>query len=119
MATEEEQFEADVLRVARALFGSTAQFQGAHNLNGRERDGLFVSADAVVVIECTISRRKEKAASDGAKLQSACFELANRHPMKLIKGYFVTRDEPTAMQRQVISRLRAPVVACSLQQFRA
>ncbi|WP_433347798.1 NACHT domain-containing protein [Micromonospora sp. CA-111912] len=38
--------------------------------------------------------------------------------MRLIKGYFVTRDEPQPEQRAAIARLGAPVVACSMAQLR-
>lgn len=118
MPNEEQIFEAEVLRVARALFGKSNPFQGAQNVQGRERDGIFESPDAVVLIECTVSKKKDKAASDGAKLAGLCEQYGRTHPMKLIKGYFVTREEPTADQRQAIQKLRAPVTPCSLSQLR-
>ncbi|MEV4387227.1 NACHT domain-containing protein [Micromonospora sp. NPDC049580] len=119
MPSEEQVFEAEVLRVARALFGKSNPFQGSQNVHGRERDGIFESPDAVVLIECTVSGRKDKAVSDGLKLAKLCEQYGRTHPLKLIKGYFVTKDEPSSEQRGAIQRLKAPVVACSLKQLRA
>lgn len=119
MPSEEQIFETEVLRVARALFGKSNPFQGSQNVHGKERDGIFEGPDSVVLVECTVSKRKDKAATDGAKLASLCTQYGKTHPMKLIKGYFVTREEPTADQRQTIERLKAPVIACSLKQLRA
>jgi len=116
---EEILFEAEVLRVARALWVADRPFQGSSMLEGAERDGIFVGTDVVTVVEATVSRRLDKAQKDGDKLKQACERLAKQHPMKPVKGYFVTRDEPTAEQRQYIDRLKASLVACSFAQLRA
>jgi hypothetical protein len=112
-------FEAEVLRVARALWVSDKPFQGSSMLEGAERDGIFVGTDVVAVVEATVSRRVDKAEKDGDKLKRACERLAKEHPMKAVKGYFVTREEPTAEQRQYIDRLRSGLVACSFAQLRS
>jgi NACHT domain len=116
---EERAFEAEVLNLARALFAPEESFQGAAYLDGAERDGIFITSESVVIVECTVSRRKDKAEKDGKKLRQACDRSVRSNPYKSIKGYFVTRDEPTADQRSVISRLGAPIVACSIDQLRA
>lgn len=97
-----------------------ARFQGASLLEQRERDGIFVTADAVNVIEVTASRDKAKAKKDGEKLRTATQALSRKYPYRSIKGWFITLHEPTADQRDVIRRLGTPaVVALSFSQFRS
>jgi len=118
--TDDDIFEAEVLRTARALFSENPLREGSTFLNGTERDGIFITADAVTVIEATTSRRLDKAEKDGKKLKEACATLSRQHPFKSVKGYFVTQSEPTADQRKFIRSLKAPeVVACSHAQLRA
>ena len=117
--TDEEEFEAEVLRVARALFAKDRPFQGSQMLDGAERDGVFLSDEAVTIVEATVSRRVDKAQKDGAKLKSACDVNASKYRYKAIKGYFVTQDEPTAEQRAVIQKLGPPLSAVSLAQLRS
>ncbi|MCI0156807.1 NACHT domain-containing protein [Leifsonia shinshuensis] len=116
---EEQLFEEEVLRVSRALFAKDRPYQGATYLDASERDGIFIGDDVVVVVEATVSRRLEKAQKDGDKLKQACERLAKEHRFKGVKGYFVTRDEPTADQRRYIEQIDANVVACSLTQLRS
>ncbi|TCL79658.1 MULTISPECIES: NACHT domain-containing protein [unclassified Curtobacterium] len=116
---DEQLFEAEVLRVARALWVPNRPFQGSVILDGAERDGIFVGDDIVAVVEATVSKRLDKAKKDGDKLKQASERLSKSHPLKAIKGYFVTRDEPTAEQRQYINSLRSGVVACSFAQLRS
>jgi hypothetical protein len=116
---DEVHFEAEVLRVARALWAKDKPFQGSMMLQGAERDGVFVGDDLIAVVEATVSRRVDKAQKDGDKLKQACERLAKQNPLKAVKGYFVTREEPTAEQRQYIDRLKAGVVACSFAQLRS
>ncbi len=59
-------FEDDVRRVARLLW-SESVFAGAGMLEGRERDGIFETRDALNIIECTISRSRDKAIEDAKK----------------------------------------------------
>ncbi|MFF1572464.1 NACHT domain-containing protein [Leifsonia sp. NPDC058292] len=116
---DERLFEEEVLRVARALFAKDRPYQGSGYLDATERDGIFIGDDLIVVVEATVSRRLDKAHKDGDKLKQACDRLAKEHRFKGVKGYFVTRDEPTADQRQYIDRLDAPIIACSLTQLRS
>ncbi len=120
MDNDDDIFEAEVLRTARALFSENPLREGATYLNGTERDGIFITADAVTIIEATVSRRLDKAEKDGKKLKEACAGLSREHPFKRVKGYFVTRSEPTADQRKAIKALKtSDVVACSHAQLRA
>lgn len=119
MMTADEAFEAEVLRVARALFAKDRPFQGSAMLDGAERDGVFVSDEAVTVVEATTSRREDKARKDGTKLDEACETYAAKYPYKAIKGFFVTQDEPTAQQRAIIQKFRSPLSAVSLAQLRS
>lgn len=73
----------------------------------------------VVAIEATTSRFVEKAQKDGPKLKQLCDQLATAHRFKAIKGFFITRDEPTAQQRDAIRAAGGPITACSLAQFRS
>ncbi|MGW4037122.1 NACHT domain-containing protein [Streptomyces sp. NPDC004778] len=115
---EESEFEAEVLRISRALFAPENEFQGSTYIGSAERDGVFIGPDSVTIVECTVSRRKDKAEKDGKKLHEACLAMARQYPFKSIKGFFVTNDEPTADQRTVIKGFGPPLVACSFAQLR-
>ena len=54
-----------------------------------ERDGIFVTEDLVNIVECTVSRRKDKAVDDRRKLVDAARELRKKYPDKLMKGWFI------------------------------
>jgi hypothetical protein len=116
---EQDQFEEDVLQIARALFAKERPFQGSGYLDSKERDGIFESSEAVVLVEATISGKADKARHDGSKLAQACIAYAKTHKYKLIKGYFVTKDEPSADQRKAIDSLGTHVVAIGFAQFRS
>ncbi|MFI5532540.1 NACHT domain-containing protein [Kitasatospora sp. NPDC051853] len=116
---EESEFEAEVLRVSRALFAPENEFQGSTYIGTAERDGVFIGPDSVTIVECTVSRRKDKAEKDGRKLSEACLVKARQYPFKSVKGFFVTRDEPTADQRSAIKSLGPPLIACSFSQLRS
>lgn len=116
---DEERFEQQVLSVARTLWHGD-RYSGSIYLSGKERDGVFITDDKVNIIECTTSRKKDKAKQDGKKLEEATRKYASQYPTKAVKGWFITRDEPTADQRHEIRALRtAAVVAVSFEQFRA
>ncbi|MEV7783388.1 NACHT domain-containing protein [Kitasatospora sp. NPDC088351] len=116
---EQSEFEAEVLRISRALFAPENEFQGSTYIGTAERDGVFVGPDSVTIVECTVSRRKDKAEKDGRKLHEACLVKARQHPFKSVKGFFVTREEPTADQRMVIKGFGPPLIACSFAQLRS
>jgi hypothetical protein len=118
MFSTDAEFEDEVRRIARLLWPA-AEFGGAQMVEGRERDGIFESDDFVHCIECTVSRQKDKASDDGAKLEKLIKKLAARYPTKFIKGWFITLDEPTADQRSVLTKYQSRIVPCSYDQFRA
>jgi hypothetical protein len=119
MAQDDERlFENEVRRVARQLWPED-QFSGARMLGGRERDGIFVTEDLVNIIESTVSRRKDKAEDERKKLVDAARELQKKYPEKLMKGWFITRDEPTVDQRAEIESARGlKITICSFETFR-
>lgn len=125
MFTTDTEFEDEVRRIARLLW-PTAQYDGAAMEDGRERDGLFETSDFVHVIECTVSRAKQKASDDAAKIARLIRRLTVKHPTKFVKGWFVTLEEPTADQRATVKETSAreklagaQIVAVSFDQFRA
>jgi hypothetical protein len=118
MFTDDHDFENEVRRIARLLWPS-AQFGGAVIENGRERDGVFESDEFVHLIECTVSRSKQKAAEDLEKIEKLSKKYQARFPQKFVKGWFVTLNEPTAEQRSVFQKVRGRIVILSFDHFRS
>jgi AraC-like DNA-binding protein len=112
------EFEDEVRRISRLLW-PVAEYGGAAMEDGRERDGVFISDEYVYLIECTVSRSKQKATEDGNKLAKLCRKMQARYPDKFVKGWFVTLHEPTAEQRTAIQKHREKIVAVSFDQFRS
>ncbi len=75
-------------------------------VDGRETDGVFQTEDRIHIVEATISRRKSKAQDDIEKLTKSMNKARSRSDVKAIRGWFVTRDEPTAEQREVADKVR-------------
>lgn len=118
MALSNESFENSVRETARHLWPQAA-FSGSTKHDGRERDGVFVTEEMVHLIESTTSRRKDKAEQDTKKLASLSKTMQAEYPMKGVKGYFITRDEPTAEQREAVRRFgKGLVVSLAYAQFR-
>lgn len=115
---ENAQFENEVRRIARALWPS-AEFDGATIMEGQERDGVFVTEDCVHVVETTTSRSKEKARHDLTKIEKLSKKIQNRSGNRAVRGWFVTRNEPTADQRDVAKKYRSNVNTLSFSQFQA
>ena len=118
MFASDREFEDEVRRIARLLWPA-AQYDGAAMREGRERDGLFESDEWVHIVECTVSRSKQKAVDDFAKLQGLIRRTEAKYPQKFVKGWFVTLHEPTADQRAVFAKSRNRVVPLSFDQFRS
>ena len=118
MIQSSEIFENEVRGTARHLWPQAA-FSGSTKDGGRERDGVFVTDEMVHLIEITTSRRKDKAEQDTKKLASLAKSMQSEYPMKGVKGYFITRDEPTADQREAVRRFGGGfVVSLAYAQFR-
>lgn len=115
---ENAQFENEVRRIARALWPS-AEFDGATVMEGQERDGVFVTEDCVHVVETTTSRSKEKAKQDLAKIEKLSKKIQNKSGNRAVRGWFVTRDEPTADQHDVAKKYRSSINTLSFSQFQA
>lgn len=115
---EDKIFEEEVLRIARQLWPQ-AEYGGAEIVQGKERDGIFVGEDIVNLVECTTSRKKEKAEKDIGKLEELFDVQRKKYVQKAVKGWFITREEPTADQRAVAQGSHGKVVALSFEQFRS
>jgi len=113
-----EYFEDEVRRIARELWPS-AEFSASTIVDGQERDGVFETEDCIHVVEATTSRRKEKAKEDIAKLTSLLGKLKRRSGTRAVKGWWITRDEPTADQRKISDKHRDSVNTLSFSQFQA
>jgi len=110
-------FENEVRRIARARWPQ-AQFDGAAIRNGKERDGIFETDDVVHYVEATTSRRADKAKDDTKKIFSAMAEHQRSGSMKGAIGWFVTREEPTADQREQVKIYgKQQIKAVSFSQF--
>lgn len=118
MFSTDREFEDEVRRIARLLWPS-GEYGGAAMEDGRERDGIFETDEFIYCVECTVSRRLEKAVEDGLKLEKLIKKLSTRHPHKFIKAWFISLHEPTADQRNELGKYHGRVVACSYDQFRA
>ena len=115
---ENQQFENEVRRIARALWPS-AEFSGAAIMEGREIDGIFETEDVIHIVEATTSRRKEKAQQDITKLNKMISENRKKSGTRAVRGWFITRDEPTAEQRKFTEKYRANINTLSFSQFQA
>lgn len=112
---DDEIFEREVCRVARDLYGNTAD--GGTIEDGREYDGTFFTETLIVCIEATTSRSEKKALSDGNKLKTRVDRLMARYPDRGVRGYFITQEEPQPAQRQVIRNLSSSLIAMSFAEF--
>lgn len=110
-------FEQEVSRVAGLLYPDT--YGGPAIVDNRERDGVFVTEDTVVLIEATMARDKAKAQKDGRKLKALADTFARRYPFHAIKAFFITSSEPTVDQAEAIRKIGQPVVAISYAKFRS
>ncbi|MDD4157033.1 MAG: NACHT domain-containing protein [Candidatus Cloacimonetes bacterium] len=114
---DDSNFELEVINVARNLWPSD-ESGGSQIIDDRERDGIFITEDAVHLIECTVSRTKEKAIKDTGKLSSLLIKMRKRYQDKAIKAWFITRDEPTADQRSVALK-HDGIAIMSYEKFRS
>lgn len=97
-------FESEVLRIARAKWPMSAM-SGSTKLDGRERDGVFESDETMHFIEATTSRQAEKARHDAKKMHASIVDSIQKNPIRGARGWFVTAEEPTADQRDMVKKL--------------
>ncbi len=118
MQDEDRDFEDEARRIARALWPE-ARYSGAVMLDGRERDGIFETEECIHLLEATTSRKLEKAKNDIGKLVSLAGKLTRDSRHKAVRAWFVTRDEPTADQRQPAAKHKSFLTVLSFSQFQA
>lgn len=111
-----ESFEAEVKRIATLIWPLASG--GPELIDGSEIDGIYETEEAIHVIEATVSRKKEKAQSDSKKIAKIISQKRRECPTKAIKGYFITKDEPTADQLTQVKGVKADIAALSFDQFR-
>ena len=99
-------FESEVQRIARALWPS-AEFDGASKVDGREIDGIFTTEENIHVIEATVSTKVYKAENDVDKLCKTIAKIKKSNPTRAVVGWFVTKNEPTADQREASRKILA------------
>lgn len=115
---QNERFENDVRHIARALWPS-AEFSGATILEGQERDGVFETEDCIHIVEATTSRRAQKAQQDTTRIEKLLNKFQSRNGIQAFRGWLVTRDEPTAEQREATKKYRNKINIFSFAQFQA
>ncbi len=92
-------FEDEVRRVARELW-SYAYYSGASIIDDKERDGIFETEECFHCLEASTSRAKVNAQKNGEKLYGLISKFDGSD--KMVQGWYITRDEPTADQRDAI-----------------
>ncbi|MFD6567981.1 NACHT domain-containing protein [Micromonospora profundi] len=99
------EFEIRALNVARAIHDPLF-LQGSVMVDGVEHDGIFSSDDSINCYEFTTLRTKAKAEHDSEKLRKIIQRLSRvpANSFKSIVGWFVTREEPTADQREAVRK---------------
>ena len=93
--TDDDIFEAEVRHVAGLLYPST---EGSRLVEGIEHDGIFITEDLIVIVEATTSTTKQKAHDDVRDIDKSAQKLLLRYSDKVVKGFVVTRQDPTAHQ---------------------
>src|SRR5216684_2973480 len=115
-------FEDDVRRLARELWPGSGG-EAAAMLQGRERDGVFITSDTIHLLEATTDLRKAKAIKDIEKSIELKKVLSrdSKYESHNFKIWFVTRGDPSADQVEVANNLRkkarCPVVAIGSRTF--
>ena len=115
---EQQKFEDDVRAVARLLWPSD-QYAGARLIDGKEHDGLFETEECIHLIESTVSRKRDKAETDCNKLRAVSTKLKKHRQEKAIQSWFVTKNEPTADQRETAFKISPDINCLSFSQFQA
>ena len=103
---QQSQFEEDVRRIARALYPKAAG-GNAELYEGRERDGVFLTDQFVVVMEATVSRKKDKISVDARKTAELIRSLRKEYPDHVVMGTLVTLHSPTAEQAEVVKKYKS------------
>jgi hypothetical protein len=111
-------FEAEVRNVARALWRPIG-YSGALTIDGRERDGVFFTEDVIHIVECTTSKKQQNVIENLSKTKKLIERLSIEYPSFAVKGWYITLNDATGEQAQVISRYRGVINCLSYDEFRA
>lgn len=114
--SEGKAFEKQVLAVARSLW-PTSSIASSITLEGRERDGVFITEECVHLLEITTERSLSKAREDMKKLNRLAETYRRSHPDRGVKGWFITKDEPTGEQQAEALQYKGLITSMSFSQF--
>jgi hypothetical protein len=115
---DQKLFELEVLKIANHLWPEDFS-GGSEIIDGKERDGVFITEETVHLVECTVSKTKDKADKDVGKLVALANKMQKTYPDKGVKCWFVTKHEPTADQRTVANKAGYTVNICSYDRFQS
>jgi hypothetical protein len=109
-------FEIQVLQIARFLWPE-GEISGSIIYNGKERDGVFITEDVIHLLEVTVSKSLDKTRYDLNKLIELRDHYREKYSEKLVKCWFITKNEPTADQRSISEDYR--IITLSFLQFQS
>lgn len=97
-------FEDQVRRIAKALWPQV-KYQGATFAYNQERDAVFTTDECIHLVEATTSKKRAKAEQDAEKLAKLKRDIRPSSGDKAIQCWFITKQEPTADQRDAINKV--------------
>jgi hypothetical protein len=97
-------FEQRVRDMARWLWPHAVG--GASMDGGFERDGVFSSEDVIHIVEATTSRQVKYVSDKCKKLSELIKYFRRQHPDKDVRGWIITREEPTGDQNQEVVKFK-------------
>lgn len=115
---EQKKFELEVQKIANNLWPE-AFSGGSEMIDGQERDGVYLTEDIVHLLECTVSKYKDKAEKDIGKLRGLASTMQKRYPDRGVKCWFITKHEPTGDQRAVANKAGYAINICSYDKFQS
>ena len=80
---------------------------------------MFLTEECVHIVEATTSRGKDKAKRDLTKIAKLMRRFAGNDPTRAPRGWFVTREEPTADQRGLKEAKGTAINVLSFAQFQS
>lgn len=112
----EAHFESEVRRLA-ALIWTSGRVNRSPIVDAHERDAIIQTQDIIIVIEATVSRRKDKIENDSKKTNSLVTRI--RGQGFACNGLLVTLHEPTAEQEVAAKKYPKSVALQSFDQYLA
>jgi len=86
-------------------------------VEGREVDILVETSSELIIIECTIERNKKKAEQDITKIREVRRALVGDGTHRTVRGFFVTKHEPSPEIHAVAAANGSWISARSLPSF--